>query len=206
MIRPGLGLVQAARVLGRGLDDRRQTVRVAHRSHQQCPPRTRRERSDARSERPLDCRTPSQRIVERLHPESLPLAQPRRNLEQRQRVPARCRNELRDDSRRKRQPRRLPHQPARVLGAESQETKIVDASSLEVRRLAVTRTEQDHDTLIRKPTRSEQERITRGRIDPLRIIHHAQQRPVLRHQRHDPERRRIDREAIHLPRTAQGGP
>ena len=98
----GLGLVQGERVLRRSEQDRSQIVGVAHSRHQQGAPGGDGKHPDTRTERPLNRNAGAKRIIQRLGTQALPLAQDSGDLDQRQRVPARRRNELRDDSWRKR--------------------------------------------------------------------------------------------------------
>ena len=56
--------------------------------------------------------------------------------------------------------------------------------------------EHDRHRLRQQPPRDESEDLGRGAVEPLRVVHDAQQRPLLRHLRQHGERGQRDQEAV----------
>ena len=54
----------------------------------------------------------------------------------------------------------------------------------------------DRDRLRQQPTSDKRQRQRRGLIQPLRVIHDTQQRPVIRHLREQAQERQADEEPI----------
>ncbi len=119
-----------------------------------------------------------------------------RHLDQRERVAPGHRDQPLGDVRRHAASHPLLQHRTRRRAVEPSEAPFGDAGALEAARLALARGDQQRDRLGHEPPGDEAERLRRGPVEPLGVVHHHQQRPLVGgvgQQAESPER---DQEAV----------
>jgi hypothetical protein len=119
--------------------------------------------------------------------------QPARQLQQRQRVTARLGDDLVADPRVQRPWERRVEQRSRVALAQALDHELGQSRYGVARR---ARGKHQADRFRLQPTRDEREGLRRGAIEPLLVIHDANQRLLLGHVREQAQNRQADEKAI----------
>ena len=119
--------------------------------------------------------------------------QPPRQLQQRQRVTARLRDQPLPHPLVQRNADRRAQQRARVTITQTLDHQLRQSLELITR---LTRHQHQRDRLRQQPPRHEHERLRRGAIKPLRVINHTHKRLLLGHLRQQAQHRQPDQKPI----------
>ena len=191
-------------------DDRRIAGLLGRRGKEQRLGRLR-QATDPLDEDPLDAGADRQRVGKRSPPGELVGVQRRRQLEQGQRVALGDLDQARTNIRRESDWELLGEQCAGSVGVQPVEAKLVEPGRREHMEVVVAGGHQQHDPLGLETPGREGERIGRRLVQPLRVVHQADQRPLLGHLREQAQRRHADQEAVgalgsgHPEGALQGG-
>ncbi len=133
--------------------------------------------SDAPEERALELPGQGQRLAERRQPPGLPVGARAGKLEQRQRVPAAGAQDPLADGGIERAPA-LVEQRGGGARVQAREPKLRQARRADTPALAVPDRQHESDRLTVDAPREEGQRVERGRVRPLGVVHQAQHGPL----------------------------
>ena len=178
--------------LGRAPHQQRVADRLRRR-HQQKPLGLRRQPHEPPPEAVLDPPRQPRRVRQTEPARQLSRRQPPGQLQQRQRITARLRDEPLPHPLIQRNPQRRAQQRARITITQTLDQQPRKSGELVAR---VTRHEDHRDRLRQQPPRHEHERLRRGLIKPLRVINHTHKRPLLGHLREQAQHRQPHQKPI----------
>ena len=155
-----------------------------------------REAAHTGQEGPLDARADRERLEQRLDARELGVAQRRRQLEQGQGVPVGPLDQPPARLGRERDGRVAVEQRLGRVGIEPCEPDLVEAGGLEAAGLPVAGGEHHRDPLGFEAAPSEDERLGRGVVEPVRVVDEADEGTVLRLLRQEAQHRERDQEPL----------
>lgn len=161
---------------GQRTPDLARLARVARRGEEQGAPRLLRQRLQPLRERPLEGGAGGDRLDDRRRAVELGVGERRKDLVQRQRVPARLHDEAIANTRAHRSSG-PGGELGRGIGRKSPELETLDPGRRQPRSVA-DRQEEDH-ALAPQPATGEQERLAGWRVQPVRVVDHGEHRPLL---------------------------
>ena len=177
--------------------DRGRITTVVGRNRQRGESNVLAEDLDSPGESPLDRRPDLERLFERLVARELRVAQPLRQLEQRQRVTARALDQFVGDAGRR---DAFTEEAACVSGGEATDDQVVDALGCEPLHVPFAGREQHRHGVCSESSRREDQCLLRLGVEPVRVVDDHEER---RRGGQQAQARRAERQPIDWPRLRQ---